>query len=95
MQAFRDARPALIGLSQELQAAKDDTEPRGSKRKRQDLNGDDSIGLCEPSTTRRKTRSQSQRSPDIRPTMPSHIPDSEEDEDYQPGMIWFEVVHSF
>lgn len=83
VQAFKDARPALIGFSQELQVAKEEKELRGSKRKIAEINGDSTMVNGQPSTSRRKTRSQSRRTPETRPVAPQQIQDSEEDEDYQ------------
>lgn len=85
VQAFKDARPALIGFSEELQLAQRQVENRGSKRKIDEVNGQDDTAGVELGGPKRKTRSQSRRSPEKQPKTPRQIQDSEGDEDYQPG----------
>ena len=89
VQAFKLARPALVGFSQDLQVAKEEKEQRGNKRKIAEVNGDDVLSNGEPNFSKRKTRSQSRRTPEQQPIVPIQIQDSEEDDDYQPedGLI--------
>jgi len=83
VQAFKDARPALISFSEKLQVAKEQTEHRGSKRKIEEVNGQDDTTKVELGTSKRKTRSQNRRSPERRPGMRRQIQDSEDDENHQ------------
>jgi len=85
VQAFKDARPALIGFSEELQLAQEQFEDRGSKRKIEEVNGQDDTAEMEQGCYKRKTRSQGRRSPEKQPKIPRQIQDSEGDEDYQSG----------
>ena len=84
VQAFQNARPTLIGFNEELQIAKDEKEQRGSKRKLAEINCEDVIPASEPSASKRKTRSQSRRTPESQPAMPIHIQDSEDDDTFEP-----------
>ena len=84
MQAFQNARPTLIGFNEELQIAKDEKEQRGSKRKLAEINREDVVPASEPSASKRKTRSQSRRTPESQPAMPIHIQDSEDDDTFDP-----------
>lgn len=84
VESFKRAREALIRFSQDLKVSEQDEEQGKRKRKRQPVDEDvDDTGT--PSTSRRKTRSQGRKGSDSYPVRPSQIPDSEDDEDYQPG----------
>lgn len=98
VQAFKTARPALIGFSEELQSAQKQVENRGSKRKIDEVNGQDGSEGVELGSPKRKTRSQSRRNPEKQPKTPRQIEDSEGDEDYQPGtssMYFVEEIAKF
>lgn len=86
MESFKRARESLIRLSQDLKRVEEERAHGGRKRKREvvveDLDEEDI-----PESSRRKTRSQGRRGSESQPSRPSQIPDSEEDEDYEPGIL--------
>jgi len=86
VQAFKDTRPALIGFSEELRLAHKQVNNRGTKRKIDEFNGQDDTAKLEQGNSKRKTRSQSRRSPEKQPKIPRQIQDSEDDEDHEPGI---------
>lgn len=86
VESFKRAREALIRFSQDLKKAEEERAQGGRKRKREvvveDL-GEEDV----PDTSRRKTRSQGRKGSESQQSRPSQIPDSEEDEDYEPGIL--------
>ena len=82
VEGFKRAREALIQFSKSIKIIEEERAQGTNKRKRSSA----SQGLSEesmPSASRRKTRSQR---PESQAPIPEQIPDSEEDDDYQPGM---------
>ena len=85
VETFKRARGPLVQFTQDLKAVKEIKEQGLGKRKRA-ASGEDEMEKDLPSTSRRKTRSQSRRASVIPQTQSNQVADSEEDEDYQPGM---------
>ena len=94
VESFKRARESLIQFSLDLKKVEEERAQGGRKRKREvvieNLDEQDI-----PESSRRKTRSQGRRGSESQPSRPSQIPDSEEDEDYTPGILRSWVVWTF
>ena len=81
--AFRNARPSVLQLGQDVvAAAARSKEHQGHKRKLEDTDIEED---GDPSLQRRKTRSQSRRSPKPKQTSGVQVIEDDADSDYQPG----------
>ena len=84
VEGFKRARGPLMKFSQSIKLAAEESVEGKNKRKRNSA----SQGLEEamPSASRRRTRSERRKGSESQPTRSEQIPDSDEDEDYHPGM---------
>ena len=84
VEGFKRAREALLHFNQSIKVMEEERAQGKNKRKRNSASqGPDE---STPSTSRRKTRSQGREAPGTHATSPNEIADTEEDDDYQPGM---------
>lgn len=82
--AYRDARSSVLQLGRDVVAAAPQTRNhQGHKRKLEDIDAEEDVN---PNLQRRKTRSQSQKSPNLRQTNGAYVIEDNADSDYRPGI---------